>query len=119
MSQKGLYIPDICAAFEKVGGKCVAQTVNGHLFMDMGIAGGFFKNILGGSNVEWAAVLPGKKPVCNVKTPAVFIQKGGGTVGQYSNPVFSAFCPINQQGPAANINMLHFQGNKLANPEAR
>ena len=63
VAQKGLNIAYVNAAFQEVGGKRVAQAVDGSVFLNSGSKAGFFEYMLSGVYVQMDAFrLAGEKP---------------------------------------------------------
>ena len=109
MPKQGLNVTNVRAVFQKVGGKSVAQVVDRNIFLDLGMAEGFVKNALSGTDckrVFW--VLAGEKPGFNIKKIAVFNYKFGGNFGKNCVAIFSALALLYVNYFAGKIYVLFF-----------
>ena len=78
VAEERLDVADVGAAFEEVGGKGVAETMDRDFFGDFGATDGFVENVLGGSYRERAAWgLTGEKEALDTVKGAIFGDKAG------------------------------------------
>jgi hypothetical protein len=117
VSEQFLNVPYVRAAFQKVGGKGVAQAMNAYGTGYPGFQGGVFKYFLGGTDSDVAAnILPGEKPLSR-RMRQVFAKKGGGVVGKRGAAVFPSFALLYKDEFPLEINVLCFKRRSLAYPK--
>ena len=83
VTEEGLDVTDVSAAFKEMSGKCVAKAVNREPFVDFGAADGVVKDVLGGTDCQrTGGRLAGKKPGLYSVKSIVFIKKTGCLLGE-------------------------------------
>jgi len=96
VTEEGLNVTDVGAAFKEVGGKGVAEAVNREFFGDFGAADGVVENVLGGTDCQRTGDrLTGKKPGLYSVKSIVFIEKTGCLFREQRAAVFTAFTTFN------------------------
>ena len=118
VTEEGLNVADVGAAFKEVGGKGVAEAVNRKFFGDFGATDSVVENVLGRTDCQrTSGSLAGKKPGLYSVKSIVFIEKTGCLFGEQRAAVFTAFAKLNIDNLTGQINMLSFESDYFADSQ--
>ena len=118
VAEEGLDVTDVSTAFKEVGGKGVAEAVDGNALLDVGTADGFVKDLLGGTDREGSGSrLAREKPGFNVEEIEILCDEIGGFIRKQGTPVFAALPIYNVNYPSRQIYVFLPKGDHFTDPK--